>query len=111
MYLAYAFTFCTIYTGCTCCTSYTCCTCCTCCTCRYVDLLDFKDKDLVQALRLFLEGFRLPGEAQKIDRLMEKFASRYCGCNPNQVMHTVYCTLHTVYCTLHTAHCTLQTAH
>merc|ERR1719319_416259 len=42
----------------------------------YVDLLDFKDKDLVQALRLFLEGFRLPGEAQKIDRLMEKFASR-----------------------------------
>ena len=50
----------------------------------YVDLLDFKDKDLVQALRLFLEGFRLPGEAQKIDRLMEKFASRYCGCNPNQ---------------------------
>ena len=50
----------------------------------YVDLLDFKDKDLVQALRLFLEGFRLPGEAQKIDRLMEKFASRYCSCNPNQ---------------------------
>ena len=50
----------------------------------YVDLLNFKDKDLVQALRLFLEGFRLPGEAQKIDRLMEKFASRYCSCNPNQ---------------------------
>merc|ERR1719400_2283997 len=50
----------------------------------YVDFLDFKDKDLVQALRLFLEGFRLPGEAQKIDRLMEKFASRYCSCNPNQ---------------------------
>merc|ERR1719400_973802 len=43
----------------------------------YVDLLDFKDKDLVQALRL-------PGEAQKIDRLMEKFASRYCSSNPNQ---------------------------
>ena len=50
----------------------------------YVDILDFKDKDLVQTLRLFLEGFRLPGEAQKIDRLMEKFASRYCSCNPNQ---------------------------
>lgn len=48
----------------------------------YVDLLDFKDKDLVLALRQFLEGFRLPGEAQKIDRLMEKFASRYCECNP-----------------------------
>jgi len=50
----------------------------------YVDMLDFGGKDLVQALRLFLEGFRLPGEAQKIDRLMEKFASRYCDCNPNQ---------------------------
>ncbi|CAG7719826.1 unnamed protein product [Allacma fusca] len=49
----------------------------------YVDQIDFKDKDFVMALRLFLEGFRLPGEAQKIDRLMEKFASRYCECNPN----------------------------
>ncbi|ESN92223.1 hypothetical protein HELRODRAFT_157983 [Helobdella robusta] len=28
-------------------------------------------------------SFRLPGEAQKIDRLMEKFASRYCECNPS----------------------------
>ena len=50
----------------------------------YVDMLDFKDKDLIQSLRLFLEGFRLPGESQKIDRLMEKFASRYCSCNPTQ---------------------------
>lgn len=49
----------------------------------YVDKLNFSDRDFVYALRYFLEGFRLPGEAQKIDRLMEKFASRYCGCNPN----------------------------
>jgi hypothetical protein len=27
-------------------------------------------------------GCRLPGEAQKIDRLMEKFAERFCSCNP-----------------------------
>ncbi|KAK4009871.1 hypothetical protein OUZ56_019014 [Daphnia magna] len=47
----------------------------------YVDLLDFNEKDFVSALRHFLEGFRLPGEAQKIDRLMEKFAARYCECN------------------------------
>ncbi len=47
----------------------------------YVDLLDFTERDFVSALRHFLEGFRLPGEAQKIDRLMEKFASRYCECN------------------------------
>ena len=29
-----------------------------------------------------MAGFRLPGEAQKIDRLMEKFAARYVVCNP-----------------------------
>ncbi|KAL4384627.1 hypothetical protein GQ457_15G011890 [Hibiscus cannabinus] len=34
-------------------------------------------------IRFFLRGFRLPGEAQKIDRIMEKFAERYCKCNPN----------------------------
>lgn len=47
----------------------------------YVDLMDFMGKDFVSALRVFLEGFRLPGEAQKIDRLMEKFAARYLECN------------------------------
>lgn len=47
----------------------------------YVDQLDFCGRDFVSALRIFLEGFRLPGEAQKIDRLMEKFAARYLECN------------------------------
>ncbi|KAG7171828.1 Brefeldin A-inhibited guanine nucleotide-exchange protein 1-like [Homarus americanus] len=51
--------------------------------CSYIDQMDFHDRDFVPALRMFLEGFRLPGEAQKIDRLMEKFASRYCECNAN----------------------------
>ena len=27
-------------------------------------------------------SLRLPGEAQKIDRLMEKFAERFVKCNP-----------------------------
>jgi brefeldin A-inhibited guanine nucleotide-exchange protein len=52
----------------------------------YVDYFDFNNMDFVPALRQFLDGFRLPGEAQKIDRLMEKFASRYCECNPNNVV-------------------------
>ncbi|MBN3299867.1 BIG2 protein, partial [Amia calva] len=52
----------------------------------YVDLLDFCGKDFVSALRIFLEGFRLPGEAQKIDRLMEKFAARYLECNQGQTL-------------------------
>lgn len=54
----------------------------------YIDAKDFGDMDIVAALRFFLEGFRLPGEAQKIDRLMEKFASRYCECNPNNTLFT-----------------------
>ena len=39
----------------------------------------------VSALRLLLSKFRLPGEAQKIDRLMEKFAGRYCESNAKSV--------------------------
>uniref|UniRef100_A0A3P8URS3 ARF guanine nucleotide exchange factor 2 n=1 Tax=Cynoglossus semilaevis TaxID=244447 RepID=A0A3P8URS3_CYNSE len=53
---------------------------------NYVDQLDFCGRDFVSALRTFLEGFRLPGEAQKIDRLMEKFAARYLECNQGQTL-------------------------
>ncbi|KAM0918975.1 hypothetical protein ACQ4PT_008410 [Festuca glaucescens] len=49
----------------------------------YVDALNFDGMDFGEAIRFFLQGFRLPGEAQKIDRIMEKFAERYCKCNPN----------------------------
>ncbi|KAF4363911.1 hypothetical protein G4B88_004211 [Cannabis sativa] len=49
----------------------------------YVDSFNFKGIDFGEAIRFFLRGFRLPGEAQKIDRIMEKFAERYCKCNPN----------------------------
>ncbi|XP_043712698.1 brefeldin A-inhibited guanine nucleotide-exchange protein 1-like isoform X2 [Telopea speciosissima] len=49
----------------------------------YVDSFNFEGKDFGEAIRFFLRGFRLPGEAQKIDRIMEKFAERYCKCNPN----------------------------
>ncbi|KAI5564378.1 hypothetical protein BDE02_14G056200 [Populus trichocarpa] len=48
----------------------------------YVDSFDFQDLEFDEAIRVFLQGFRLPGEAQKIDRIMEKFAERYCKCNP-----------------------------
>ncbi|KAF8380416.1 hypothetical protein HHK36_027902 [Tetracentron sinense] len=48
----------------------------------YVDSFDFQGMEFDEAIRTFLQGFRLPGEAQKIDRIMEKFAERYCKCNP-----------------------------
>ena len=31
--------------------------------------------------RYFLSGFRIPGEAQIIDRMMTQFADRYSVCN------------------------------
>ncbi|CAI9104846.1 OLC1v1003623C4 [Oldenlandia corymbosa var. corymbosa] len=49
----------------------------------YVDSFNFEGMDFGEAIRFFLRGFRLPGEAQKIDRIMEKFAERYCKCNSN----------------------------
>eukprot|EP01090_Pellita_catalonica_P000583 TRINITY_DN10400_c0_g1_i1.p1 TRINITY_DN10400_c0_g1~~TRINITY_DN10400_c0_g1_i1.p1 ORF type:complete len:1254 (-),score=228.12 TRINITY_DN10400_c0_g1_i1:58-3819(-) len=49
---------------------------------EYVKTLDMISLDFDDALRLFLGNFRLPGEAQKIDRLMEAFAMRFCECNP-----------------------------
>ncbi|KAL7237234.1 hypothetical protein ACSBR2_003510 [Camellia fascicularis] len=49
----------------------------------YVDSFNFEGIDFGESIRFFLRGFRLPGEAQKIDRIMEKFAERYCKCNPN----------------------------
>lgn len=52
----------------------------------FVNQMNFANKDIVAALRHFLDHFRLPGEAQKIDRLMEKFAARYCETNPNNKM-------------------------
>ena len=51
----------------------------------FVDLMDFTDLPFVDALRQFLQSFRLPGEAQKIDRYMLKFAERYIAGNPSTV--------------------------
>jgi len=47
-----------------------------------VDSRDFRGQELDASLRNFLSVFRLPGEAQKIDRMMEKFAEKYCQDNP-----------------------------
>ncbi|XP_039480873.1 cytohesin-1 isoform X1 [Drosophila santomea] len=57
----------------------------------FVALHDFTNLILVQALRQFLWSFRLPGEAQKIDRMMETFAQRYCQLNPDIFTNTDTC--------------------
>lgn len=50
---------------------------------EYVRLMDFSGLQFDDAIRYYLSGFRLPGEAQKIDRIMEKFAERYTEQNPD----------------------------
>ncbi len=45
-------------------------------------MMDLQNLAFDAAIRHFLAGFRLPGEAQKIDRIMEKFAERFCLQNP-----------------------------
>lgn len=48
----------------------------------FVDQMNFNNTGFVDAMRTFLQAFRLPGEAQKIDRFMLKFAERYVLGNP-----------------------------
>ncbi|NXS93248.1 CYH4 protein, partial [Jacana jacana] len=57
----------------------------------FVACHQFANLNLVQALRQFLWSFRLPGEAQKIDRMMEAFANWYCKCNPGVFQSTDTC--------------------
>jgi brefeldin A-inhibited guanine nucleotide-exchange protein len=49
----------------------------------FVELMNFSDMKFVDALRFFLQSFRLPGEAQKIDRFMLKFANIYLKYCPD----------------------------
>ncbi|XP_039298219.1 IQ motif and SEC7 domain-containing protein 1 isoform X2 [Nilaparvata lugens] len=47
--------------------------------------LDLSGMQVDVALRKFQTFFRMPGEAQKIERLMEVFSHRYCHCNRDVV--------------------------
>eukprot|EP01114_Cavostelium_apophysatum_P015711 TRINITY_DN4342_c0_g1_i2.p1 TRINITY_DN4342_c0_g1~~TRINITY_DN4342_c0_g1_i2.p1 ORF type:complete len:644 (-),score=193.46 TRINITY_DN4342_c0_g1_i2:16-1947(-) len=49
---------------------------------EFVLAMDFSNLEFDVALRRFLSKFRLPGEAQKIDRIMERFAQQYFTHNP-----------------------------
>ncbi|XP_031560560.1 IQ motif and SEC7 domain-containing protein 1-like isoform X1 [Actinia tenebrosa] len=50
----------------------------------FTESLDFTGMEIDVALRLYLSHFRLPGEAQKIERLMEVFSEQYINCNPTE---------------------------
>lgn len=48
---------------------------------EFTKQFDFDGKDFTAALRVYLKAFKLPGEAQKIDRLVEEFSKKYCADN------------------------------
>jgi len=49
----------------------------------FTQSFDFKNLNFVDALRLYLSTFQLPGEGQKVDRITEKFAAKFCLDNPD----------------------------
>nr|GMC77339.1 brefeldin A-inhibited guanine nucleotide-exchange protein 5 [Ipomoea batatas] len=53
----------------------------------YVDSMNFSGMKFDMAIREFLKGLRLPGEAQKTDRIMEMFADRYYAANTDLFKH------------------------
>ncbi|XP_056380101.1 cytohesin-4 isoform X2 [Hyla sarda] len=57
----------------------------------FVKCHNLEKLSLVDALRRFLGSFRLPGEAQKIDRIMETFSAHYCQCNLDTFKSTDSC--------------------
>ncbi|GLT56531.1 hypothetical protein SLA2020_295660 [Shorea laevis] len=50
---------------------------------EFARTFDFCEMNLDMALRLFLGTFRLPGESQKIQRILEAFAERYYEQSPH----------------------------
>ncbi|CAG8573531.1 12884_t:CDS:10, partial [Cetraspora pellucida] len=51
----------------------------------FVKLFDFEGKRIDEAMREMLESFRLPGEAQQIERIMETFAETYFASGPQEI--------------------------
>lgn len=55
----------------------------------YSETFNLEHRPFTESLRIYLESFRLPGEAQKIDRIVQSFANRYFEQNrPGKVVET-----------------------
>ncbi|VDN97581.1 unnamed protein product [Rodentolepis nana] len=54
---------------------------------EYLKLHNFGGQDFLPALRTFLFNFQLPGESQKIDKILQSFAHEYVEQNPS-AFHT-----------------------
>jgi Sec7-like guanine-nucleotide exchange factor len=69
------------------------------CLYTYIDELNFDNMHFVDSLKKLLAGFRLPGEGQKVDRIMEKFGEKYCRDNPDK-FETAECVYLLAYATI-----------
>jgi len=68
---------------------------------HYTSFLCFDNLEFDMSLRRFLQKFRLPGEAQKIDRLMRSFATHYYASRgEDSVFHTADATYVTAFATI-----------
>lgn len=47
---------------------------------KFMSFFQFEGLRVDEALRILLKTFRLPGESQQIERIVETFASHYVGC-------------------------------
>lgn len=59
---------------------------------QFLNEFTFSGQFIVDALRTFLDSFELPGEAQRIDRIMNEFAQRYFQQNQD-----LFCSADVVY--------------
>ena len=49
----------------------------------FAESFNFKGMKIVSAIRFFLSAFQLPGEGQKIDRILQNFSAKYYNDNNN----------------------------
>lgn len=52
------------------------------CLTEFINQYDLRGKPFVDSLRTVLSGFRLPGESQIVDRVMERFGEKFVRDNP-----------------------------
>lgn len=48
----------------------------------YLSYLNFKDLTILEAMRYYLSLFEMPGEGQKVERILEHFSQKYSEENP-----------------------------
>jgi hypothetical protein len=56
---------------------------------KFTSFFDFSGLRIDEALRFYLDKFRLPGESQQIERILDTFAKRYFDSHSKQLNHEI----------------------